>query len=132
MIPSCLTFSDIRYVSRVKWSNPGKGVAPSPTPRCCSYWKGSLLVSLDYGQQLYFYKSFVCTKFQCQTLLFDSYIWHYQGWPWSDGTLCSPKLKCWNLRSRHWLERLTLFQGCSQRNLQTLPTELQLFVITWY
>ena len=25
-------------VSRVKWSNPGEGVAPSPTPRCCSYW----------------------------------------------------------------------------------------------
>ena len=22
----------IRYGSRVKWSNPGKGVAPSPTP----------------------------------------------------------------------------------------------------
>ena len=25
----CLTLSIIRYVSRVKWSNPGKGVAPS-------------------------------------------------------------------------------------------------------
>ena len=23
--------------SRVKWSNPGNGVAPSPTPRCVSY-----------------------------------------------------------------------------------------------
>ena len=22
---------------RIKWSNPGKGVAPSPTPRCSSY-----------------------------------------------------------------------------------------------
>ena len=33
------------YVSRVKWSNPGKGVAPSPTLRCSSYWKGSLLVA---------------------------------------------------------------------------------------
>ena len=37
----CLTFSIIRYISRVKWSNPGKGIAPSPTPRCTSYWKGS-------------------------------------------------------------------------------------------
>ena len=45
----------IRYVSRVKWSNPGKGVAPSPTQRCSSYWKGSLLVALDYDRQLYFY-----------------------------------------------------------------------------
>ena len=33
----CLTISNIRYVSRVKWSNPGKGVAPSPTPWCSSY-----------------------------------------------------------------------------------------------
>ena len=24
-------------------------------PRCSSYWKGSLLVTLDYGNQLYFY-----------------------------------------------------------------------------
>ena len=53
LIPPCLTLSNIRYVSRVKWSNPGKGVAPSPTPRCSSYWKGSLLVALDYGRQLY-------------------------------------------------------------------------------
>ena len=52
LIPPCLTLSNIRYVSRVKWSNPGKGVAPSPTPRCSSYWKGSLLVALDYGCQL--------------------------------------------------------------------------------
>ena len=28
-IPPCLTLSNIRYVSRVKWSNPGKGVRPS-------------------------------------------------------------------------------------------------------
>ena len=48
---SCLILSIIRYVSRVKWSNPGKGVAPSPTPRCSSYRKGSLLVTLDYGRQ---------------------------------------------------------------------------------
>ena len=30
LITTCLTLSNIRYVSRVKWSNPGKGVAPSP------------------------------------------------------------------------------------------------------
>ena len=30
-----------------KWSNPGKGVAPSPTPRYRDYWKGSLRVTLD-------------------------------------------------------------------------------------
>ena len=54
MIPPCLTHSYIRYVSRVKRSNPGKGVVPSPTSRCSSDWKGSLLVALDYGCQLYF------------------------------------------------------------------------------
>ena len=53
LIPPCLTLSNIRYVSRVKWNTPGKGVAPSPTPRCSSYWKGSLLVTLDYGRQFY-------------------------------------------------------------------------------
>ena len=59
MIPPCLTLSIIRYVSRVKWSNPGKGVVPSSTPQCSSYWKESLLVALDYGCQLYL---FICLK----------------------------------------------------------------------
>ena len=47
-----LTLSIIRYGSRVKWSNPLNGVAPSPTPRCSSYWKGCLWFTLDYGCQL--------------------------------------------------------------------------------
>ena len=46
MMP-CLTLSIIRYISRVKWCNPGKGVVPSPTPWCSSYRKGSLQVILD-------------------------------------------------------------------------------------
>ena len=50
---SFLTLSNIRYVSRVKWSNPGKGLAPSFTHRCSTYWKRSLWVTLDYGRQLY-------------------------------------------------------------------------------
>ena len=41
--------------SRVKWSNPGKGVTPSSTPRCCNYWKRNLRVTLDYGRQIYLY-----------------------------------------------------------------------------
>ena len=55
MILPCLTLSNISYISRAKWSNPGKGVAPSPTPRCSSYWERSLLVTLDYGHQLLLY-----------------------------------------------------------------------------
>ena len=27
---------------------------PSLTPQCCSYWKGRLLVALDYGRQLFY------------------------------------------------------------------------------
>ena len=47
LIPSCLTLSIIRDVSRVKWNNPGKGVAPSLTSRRCSYWKGTPQIALD-------------------------------------------------------------------------------------
>ena len=53
MIPTCLTLSNIRYVSRLKWSNSGKGVASSPTLRCSSFWKKSLLAAIDYGRQFY-------------------------------------------------------------------------------
>ena len=60
LISPCFTLSNIRYVSRIKWSNPGKGVVPSPTPRCSSYWKGSLLVVLDKREK---------------TLLTFTYLW---------------------------------------------------------
>ena len=53
LMPPCLTLSIMRYISRVKWSTPGKGVAPSLTPRCSSYWKGSLWIALDYSCQPY-------------------------------------------------------------------------------
>ena len=43
----CLTLSFIRYVSRVKWSNPGKGVAPSPTPQCRVFVAASHQTRLD-------------------------------------------------------------------------------------
>ena len=38
-----------------KEDSPGNGVALSSTPRCYSYWEGSLRVTLDYGHQLYFF-----------------------------------------------------------------------------
>ena len=53
LMPLCLTLSAIRYRSRVNWSNPGNGVVPSP--RCGSYWKGSIRVPFDWDRQLYFY-----------------------------------------------------------------------------
>ena len=53
VLDASLALSIIRHRSRVKWVNPGKGVAPSPIPRCSSYRKGSLRVTLDYSRQLY-------------------------------------------------------------------------------
>ena len=55
LIPTCLTLSIIKYVSRVKLRNPRKRVASSLKPWWSSYWKGSLQVALDYGRQLYIY-----------------------------------------------------------------------------
>ena len=40
-----LTLSIIRHGSSVKGSNPGNGVAPSPTPWCSSYRKGNRQVA---------------------------------------------------------------------------------------
>ena len=41
LMPPCLTLNIIRYGSRVKWSNPGKGVAPYPTPCVVAIEKGA-------------------------------------------------------------------------------------------
>ena len=42
LMPPCLALSTIRWGWRVKWSYPGNGIVPSPTPWCSSYWKESL------------------------------------------------------------------------------------------
>ena len=42
----------VRIKGKVEQSR--EGVAPSPTPWCSSYRKGSFRVTLDYGRQLYF------------------------------------------------------------------------------
>ena len=49
LMSPCLTLSIIRYVSWVKWVNPGKRVVPSLTPWSSSYRIGSTRVILDYG-----------------------------------------------------------------------------------
>ena len=53
LIAPCLALSIIRYGSRVKGSNSGKGVAPFPTPRWSSYWKGSLWVTLNSNHKIF-------------------------------------------------------------------------------
>ena len=80
-MPPCLTFSIIRYRSRVKWSNLGKGVAPFPTPWCSSYRKRSLRVSLDYGRQQLFFLLVLCWL-----TIFHTYRYCFLvDWPFVDG-----------------------------------------------
>ena len=43
----------VRIKGKVEQSR--EGVAPSPTPWCSSYWKGSLRVTLDYGHQFTYF-----------------------------------------------------------------------------
>ena len=62
-----LTLSIIRYGSGVKFVNPGKGVAPSPTSWCCSYRIGSLQVTFDYSCQVYFC-FFIASIYKIETL----------------------------------------------------------------
>ena len=54
-----------KVLSRVKWGNLGRRVAPSSTPQCSSYWKWSFLLALDYGRQLFF---FIFTEIQTVTV----------------------------------------------------------------
>ena len=73
-MPPCLTLSIIRYRSKVKWRNSGK-VSPTPTPRCSSFWKGSLRVALEYGHQLYIYVCICIFFYSCFLRVFaHSYI----------------------------------------------------------
>ena len=64
---SLLNTQQYWYISRVKWSNPKKGVASSFTPWCWSYWKGNLLVTFDNGCQLFFFLLFYHTSSLLQT-----------------------------------------------------------------
>ena len=54
MLPS-LTLSVIKYKSRVKWSYPGKGVAPSLHLSVVANEKGAFRSPSTKGRQLYFY-----------------------------------------------------------------------------
>ena len=48
-----------------------EGVAPTPTPWCSSYRKGSLRVTLDHGRQLYFTYSLHVKTVLFQAVLFS-------------------------------------------------------------
>ena len=102
MMPPCLTLSIIRYGSRVKWSNPRKGVALSSTPRCCSYWKGSLRVTFDYYFLLAHY--FILVRWKR-----DGWIYFPKGITTVKHKLPSPEFELVSL-SLYSLTRITITQ----------------------
>ena len=55
MVPDASLLNTHQYKVRIKGKveQSRERSSTSPTPRCCRYWKGGLLVPLDYGRQLY-------------------------------------------------------------------------------
>ena len=71
LMPPSLTLSIIRYGSRIRWSNPGEGVVPSPTPWCISYRKGAFRSPLTTVANFTTYNSYLLI------LDADAYIYVY-------------------------------------------------------
>ena len=93
LMPPCLTLSIIRYVSRVKWSNPGKGVAPSPHLSVVGIEKGAFgSPSTMVANFSYFFKNILIYVFlanlsknkKCGSYKFNQTFVGYQ-----DGGFCS-------------------------------------------
>ena len=55
-MPLCLTLIVIRYGSKVKWSNPGNGVVPSPTAGLVAIEKGAFRSPLTMAANFTIYK----------------------------------------------------------------------------
>ena len=136
MLP-CLTLSTIRYVSIVKWSNPGNGVVPSTTPRCSSFWKGSPRVTLDSGCQLYlltYCYAILCSSFWKGSLWvnLDS-SWQLYLLTYCDAILCSSfwKGSLWVTLNSGWqLYLLTYCYAILCLKLSLLMPPLLWIVIT--
>ena len=88
LMPPCLTLSIIRYGSMVKWSNPGKGVAPFPTPWCSKLskrepsgcprlWSPTLLLLYIYIY-IYIYESSYYPSYGLNSTTNV----HREGWIW--------------------------------------------------
>ena len=58
LMPPCLILSILRYVSRVKWSNPENGVAPFPIERGAFGLPSTKVANftiLEVGERFYYY-----------------------------------------------------------------------------
>ena len=88
-MPSCLTLSIISYGTRIKWSNPGNRVKPSPTPLCSSYWKGTFRSPSTKVTNFYLCSNMgICYKFYW-FFLFS--LWFFDRCQLSVGVLAAPE-----------------------------------------
>ena len=74
MLLDTLLLNTQHYKVRIKGivEQSGKGVAPSPTPRCGSNWKGSLRVTRVYSRELYLF--FTYRQKENMMLLYDNFL----------------------------------------------------------
>ena len=70
-MPPSLTLRIVRFVSRIKWSNPGNGVAPFLTPWFSRYRKGRLLFSLNFCRQFYLFYIYLPYRFTADNVNFS-------------------------------------------------------------
>ena len=100
LIPPCLTLSIIRYISRVKWNNQGKGVAPSPTPRCssCLLYSHEQLYIHIYTQK---HNDAITTSGHSS---FDKYTSHFirNGWKGLRKVMCDRWVVDWTKTETYW------------------------------
>ena len=81
---ACLTLSILRYLSRVKWSNPVKVLEPYPTPRCSRYRKGCFvyprlqsLTLLTLNICIYIYNIYIYIYIWIYIIYMCTYIFRY-------------------------------------------------------
>ena len=96
-----------------------EGVAPSPTSRCSSYWKGSLLVTLNYGRQLCFYYIY---------MHIDIPVWIPGDAVWALITL----EKLWIQLFSHHLSTFFWKHGKEKKNSKSKPVKIRLKIDLWW
>ena len=117
LMPPSLTLSIIKYGSKVKRGNPGKGVASSPTPWCDSYRKGSLWVTLNSSRQLYLHSLLligsICTmKEVIFSLNFMPFFFLYLLWRYQKLVSQQRCISRNNLAEAIWVKPFSLLSRC--------------------
>ena len=118
LMPPCLTLSIIRHGPRVKWTIPGKGVAPSPTPLCSRYWKESLQVALDYNRLFMTMFDAKNSGFSFSTKCSEWQNFFFSRRSGNNGYSTFPKLQDWNLTIRWFNVIFIILVGCGSHTPQ--------------